>query len=368
MGRIFTGTGALVSELKETGRLSKDNFIDLIENREAARNSIGEEAAKIRRGKFGNTVFKRALIECTNHCANNCSYCGIRRDNKDVSRYRLSKEDILQCCARAEKRGFKTFVLQGGEDPAFTADFTADVISEIRARFPECAITLSLGERDDATYRQWKRAGANRYLLRHESADAAHYRFLHAQDAPERTIEKRKACLASLKKNGYQTGSGFMVGSPGQTAAHIAEDLLFLAELRPEMVGIGPFIPHTKTPFARHPGGTAELTTFLLSVIRIMLPDALLPSTTALATIEPDGRERGILAGANVVMPNISPADVRKKYEIYQNKISENAESAEGLSSLEKRLDAIGFVLSDARGDFSTDGDKTGGTVEGKYV
>lgn len=354
MGKKNPGTAVLLSELVKKRRLSKDNFIELIESRNQIRTEITREALKIQQLKFGKEVFKRALIECTNHCKNNCSYCGIRRGNTSVARYRLSKDEILECCGRAAKFGFKTFVIQGGEDAVFNPDFTADLIREIRSRFPDTAITLSLGEQDGETYRLWKEAGANRYLLRHETADEAHYRFLHSMDKPERTAAARKKCLWSLKENGYQTGSGFMVGSPEQTSANLAEDILFLAELQPEMVGIGPFIPHNKTPFAGYPGGTVELTTFLISVIRIILPDALIPSTTALATIAKDGREQGILSGANVVMPNISPVVVRKKYEIYQNKISEGAESAEGLSNLEKRIKAIGYNLSCSRGDFKS--------------
>lgn len=353
MGKIYTEPAVLVKELTETRRLSKDNFEELIVHREEVRRIIREEAVKIQRRKFGKDIFRRALIECTNYCRNNCSYCGIRRDNKTVARYRLSKEEILGCCGRAAELGFKTFVLQGGEDPAFNPDFTAEIIREIRPRFPDTAITLSLGEQSRETYVLWKKAGADRYLLRHESANEAHYRFLHSRDNPERTAAVRKKCLAYLKEAGYQTGSGFMVGSPEQTSAHLAEDLLFLSDLQPEMVGIGPFIPHDKTPFADYPGGSLELTTFLISVIRIMLPDALIPSTTALASISGRGREEGILAGANVVMPNISPSYARKKYEIYQNKISEGAESAEGLSNLEKRMKDIGYNLCCSRGDFT---------------
>lgn len=348
-----TGVSLLLQELAENGRLSRDNFAELIGRRQEARTEAAELAVRIQQRKSGKQVFRRALIECTNYCRNNCSYCGIRCANRNVSRYRLPAEEILACCGKAFRLGFRTFVLQGGEDAAFSPDAVAGLARTIKARFPECALTLSLGEQESSVYRLWKKAGADRYLLRHESANPEHYRFLHAEDKPERTAEARKACLEALKACGYQTGSGFMTGSPGQTAEHLAEDLLFLADLQPEMAGIGPFIPHPQTPFAAYPQGSAELTTFLLSVVRILLPDALIPATTALATIAPDGREQGILSGANVVMPNISPENAKRNYEIYQGKISEGAESAEGLAVLRERIQNIGYVLSDGRGDFS---------------
>ena len=299
-----TGVSLLLQELAENGRLSRDNFAELIGRRQEARTEAAELAVRIQQRKSGKQVFRRALIECTNYCRNNCSYCGIRCANRNVSRYRLPAEEILTCCGKAFRLGFRTFVLQGGEDAAFSPDAVAGLARTIKARFPEWA-------------------------------------------------EARKACLEALKACGYQTGSGFMTGSPGQTAEHLAEDLLFLADLQPEMAGIGPFIPHPQTPFAAYPQGSAELTTFLLSVVRILLPDALIPATTALATIAPDGREQGILSGANVVMPNISPENAKRNYEIYQGKISEGAESAEGLAVLRERIQNIGYVLSDGRGDFS---------------
>ena len=347
-----SGSLLLLDELKEKGTLSKENFAELIKNREDARAEARKEAARLQRQAFGNKVFCRALIECTNYCANNCSYCGIRSGNGRLERFRLSKEEILQCCERAARQGFKTFVLQGGEDYAFSPDFVAGLIKEIKARHPDCAVTLSLGEQSEETYRLWKRAGADRYLLRHESADDAHYRLLHDEDSPKRTAAARKACLYSLKEIGFQCGAGFMVGTPFQTEEHLAADLLFLHELKPQMIGIGPFIPHKDTPFASCPAGSVELTTFLLSIIRIMLPCALIPSTTALATIATDGREQGILAGANVVMPNVSPQAARERYVLYEGKARAGAEAAEGLSLLEERLNRIGYALIHERGDY----------------
>ena len=343
----------LLDELKERRALSKEGFAELIRNRDAVRAQAQEEAQRLQRRAFGNRVFRRALIECTNYCANNCSYCGIRRGNGKAERFRLSKEEILSCCDDAARLGFKTFVLQGGEDSAFSPDFVAGLVREIKERYPDRAVTLSLGEQTEETYRLWKQAGADRYLLRHESADDAHYRLLHSEDSPARTAAARKSCLYSLKAIGYQCGAGFMAGSPFQTEEHLAADLLFLHELKPQMVGIGPFIPHKDTPFAGHPAGAAELTTFLLSIIRIMLPRALLPATTALATIAADGRERGILAGANIVMPNVSPKAARERYALYEGKAHEGAEAAEGLALLEERLQRIGYELTDARGDYS---------------
>ena len=348
-----SGAHLLLDELEERRTLSKENFAELIKCRDAVRKEAQEAAVRLQRQCFGNKVFVRALIECTNYCANNCSYCGIRRGNVKAERYRLSKEEILECCNSAAQLGFKTFVLQGGEDSAFSPSFVAGLIMEIKARHPDCAVTLSFGEQSAETYRLWKQAGADRYLLRHESASLEHYRLLHAEDAPARTAATRKACLYSLKEIGFQCGAGFMVGSPFQTAEHLAADLAFLAEFKPQMVGIGPFIPHPDTPFAAYPAGTVEMTAFLLSIIRIMLPAALIPATTALATIAPDGRERGILAGANVVMPNVSPEAARERYTLYEGKASEDAEAAEGLKLLEERLARIGYELSYARGDYS---------------
>lgn len=298
--------------------------------------------------RYGKRIFIRGLIEFTNYCRNDCYYCGIRRSNACAERYRLQEEDILACCREGERLGFRTFVLQGGEDPYYTDERMVSLIRQIRQEHPDCAITLSLGERERSSYERLWEAGADRYLLRHETAVESHYRKLHPQ---ELSLEHRKQCLRDLKEIGFQTGCGFMVGSPGQTAEYLAEDFWFIHELQPEMVGIGPFIPHQDTPFAGEEPGGLEQTLYLLSLLRIQQPDVLLPSTTALATIHPQGRERGILAGANVVMPNLSPMGVREKYLLYDGKKSVGGESAEGLSELKKRMEKLGYQVVVDRGD-----------------
>ncbi len=322
-------------------------LVECAEDPEAAE-LLTQEAVRIRKKHYGDKVYIRGLIEFTNYCRNDCGYCGIRRGNLHARRYRLTKEEILECCARGYELGFRTFVLQGGEDRWFTDERMADIIRSIRASYPGCAITLSIGERSYESYRLLKEAGADRYLLRHETADEEHYGKLHPS---EMSLAVRKMCLYDLKLLGYQVGAGFMVGSPGQTADCLAKDLLFLKELRPHMVGIGPFVPHHDTRFAQEKAGSVELMLFLLSVIRILLPKVLLPATTALGTMDPQGREKGLQAGANVVMPNLSPQKKRKQYELYDNKICTGEEAAECLECLARRVEQAGYHLCSGRGD-----------------
>lgn len=300
-------------------------------------------------GHFGNKIYIRGLIEISNICRQNCRYCGIRAGNPDAERYRLSPEQILACCSHGYDLGFRTFVLQGGEDGWFTDGRLADLVREIKAGWPDCAVTLSVGERSLASYRLLREAGADRFLLRHETADPTHYALLHP---PAQSWQNRKACLQALKACGYQTGAGFMVGSPWQTASCLAEDLSFLHGLQPEMVGIGPFIPHAQTPFARFPAGSVERTLVLVAMVRLLLPSAMLPSTTALGTAAGNGRERGILAGANVLMPNLSPREARARYRLYDNKLSEGAECADNIEELKQRIRAVGYEIVTDRGDF----------------
>ena len=342
----------LLSAFLDGECLSKESLSELIKNRDIYRFEITKKASEIRQKIFGNSIYKRGLIECSSFCKNNCDYCGIRSGNHLAQRYRLTKETILECCSTGYSLGFRTFVLQGGEDDAFSPEFVENIVIQIKQKFSDCAVTLSLGEKPFDVYALWKKAGADRYLLRHEASNIELYNKLHTHDLKYRNIEYRKDCLFNLKKLGFQTGSGFMVGAPFQTEENIAEDLLFLKELQPEMIGIGPFIPHKETPLKDFPAGTAELTTFIVSMLRIMFPHSLIPSTTALATISPDGREQGIIAGANVVMPNLSPCEVREKYNLYEKKSSTGAESAEGLNILKKRMTKIGFTLVDSRGDY----------------
>lgn len=300
---------------------------------------------------FGNKIFMRGLIEISNHCKNDCLYCGIRRSQKDVHRYRLTKEEILDCCEQGYALGFRTYVMQGGEDGWFTDDRMCDIVATIRQKYPDCAITLSLGERNHESYQRLFDAGANRYLLRHETADPAHYAQLHPA---EMSFEHRMRCLQDLKAIGYQVGCGFMVGSPYQTVHTLLKDLQFITNLQPQMVGIGPFIPASNTPFHDRPAGSVETTLRLLSIIRLILPPVLLPATTALGTLHPRGRELGILAGANVVMPNLSPRDHRKDYSLYDNKLCTGDEAAECRVCLDRRIRTTGSELVVDRGDAPT--------------
>lgn len=333
----------------EQGFLSKDEYITLLGNyTEEQRLRLQAKAVELRKQYYGNKVFVRGLIEFTNYCKNNCYYCGIQASNGEAKRYRLTKEEILECCDTGWKLGFHTFVLQGGEDPFFTDDQIVDIVREIKKQYPESAVTLSIGEKTKESYQRYKEAGADRYLLRHETADEEHYRMLHPESM---SLANRKNCLYTLKELGYETGAGFMVGSPGQTDECLAKDLVFLRELNPHMVGIGPFIPHHETRFANEQPGSLEKTLLLLSILRIILPKANLPATTALGTVNPRGRELGIEAGANVVMPNLSPVKVRKKYELYDHKICTGEEAAECAGCLSKRMASVGYEVVAERGD-----------------
>jgi len=307
-----------------------------------------EMAQKRREEYYGKKVFVRGLIEVSNFCKNNCYYCGIRAENTALARYRLTNEEILDCCKIGYELGLRTFVMQGGEDAGLDDAFVCKTVLGIKEKYPDCAVTLSLGEKSYNTYKAYFDAGADRYLLRHESADALHYSKLHPQNM---TLESRKECLWNLKEIGYQVGAGFMVGSPYQTLDNLVSDLRFLQELKPDMIGIGPFLPHSDTPFAEREKGSVQRTLNLISILRLMLPYALIPSTTALGTISPKGREEGLLAGANVVMPNLSPMNVRKMYQLYDGKISTGEESAQGIELLKKTVQKIGYDVVVDRGD-----------------
>ncbi|MDP4092509.1 MAG: [FeFe] hydrogenase H-cluster radical SAM maturase HydE [Bacillota bacterium] len=339
----------LIDKLYQTSSLLPQEYKELIDNRNPEISEyLFEKARGVRIRNYGYDIYIRGLIEFTNYCRNDCYYCGIRKSNSSVERYRLSKEQILDCCKMGYDLGFRTFVLQGGEDGYYSDEKMVDIIRSIKKGYPMCAVTLSLGEKGYETYKAFYDAGADRYLLRHETANEEHYGRLHPS---KMSLKNRKKCLYDLKEIGYQVGCGFMVGSPYQTTDCLVEDLQFIKELNPHMVGIGPFIPHHGTPFAGETAGTLELTLFLLGIIRLMLPQVLLPATTALGTIHTKGREMGVLAGANVVMPNLSPVDVRKKYLLYDNKICTGDEAAECRYCLQKRIEAIGCHISVSRGD-----------------
>lgn len=339
-----------VEKLIANRELTKEEYVMLLKASEDAeeRERLKTEAVRLRKKYYGDKVFTRGLIEFTNYCKNDCYYCGIQRSNRNARRYRLTKEEILECCREGYGLGFRTFVLQGGEDPWFTDERMVEIIRGIKETYSDCALTLSIGEKTYESYRKFREAGADRYLLRHETADDAHYRMLHPASMK---LETRKNCLYDLKALGYQVGAGFMVGSPGQTLETLAEDLKFLKELQPHMVGIGPFLPHHETRFAGEKAGSVDMTLFLLSVIRILLPKVLLPATTALGTADPRGREKGIEAGANVVMPNLSPVRNRKQYELYDHKICTGDEAAECRVCLARRMQSVGYRLVDERGD-----------------
>ena len=339
----------LIDRLEAFHTLTLEEYELLIVNRtDELMQYAAEKASRTARSVYGTSVFVRGLVEFSNICKNNCLYCGIRRSNTLCDRYRLSTEQIMECCKAGYDLGFRTFVLQGGEDGYFTDDRMCEIVQQIRSTYPDCAITLSLGERSKESYQRLFDAGADRYLLRHETADKEHYEKLHPQ---EMSFDNRMNCLKDLKEIGFQVGCGFMVGSPYQTPKTLAKDLKFLEEFRPDMCGIGPFISHKDTPFCNEPSGTLDETLYLLSLIRLMLPYVLLPATTALGTIDPKGREKGILAGANVIMPNLSPATVREKYKLYDNKICTGDEAAEAKQNLADRMASIGYEIVTARGD-----------------
>lgn len=339
-----------ITLLKSETVLPRDELIQLIasydeSDREYAATLAREVSLKV----FGNKIYFRGLIELTNYCRNDCYYCGIRRGNSNVQRYRLTEDEVIFCCDYGYKIGFRTFVLQGGEDEYFTDERVVSLVSRMKEKYSDCALTLSLGEKSRKSYQMFYDAGANRYLLRHETATESHYAKMHPA---ELSLANRMRCLRDLREIGYQTGCGFMVGSPFQTVDNIADDILYIKEFDPQMVGIGPFIPHKDTPFRDFPAGSAEQTLFLLSLIRLMLPKVLLPATTALGTVQGDGREQGVLAGANVVMPNISPSDVRKYYLLYDNKIGTKDDASESVERMTQSIKNIGYDVVVDRGDY----------------
>ena len=336
-----------VEQLKQTRDLPDEQLLQLIDH-EGDDTALFEAADQVRREHYGTDVFLRGLIEFTNYCRNDCYYCGIRRSNRCAERYRLTPEQILSCCDNGYAMGFRTFVLQGGEDPRNTDEAICSLVDQIKTRYPDCAVTLSIGEKTRSSYQAYFDAGADRYLLRHETATDAHYRRLHPE---ELSLANRKRCLFDLKEIGFQVGAGFMVGSPGQTTKELLADLRFLQQLQPDMIGIGPFIPHHETPFAQEKPGTLELTLRMLSILRLMFPYVLLPATTALGTISPIGRELGLKAGANVMMPNLTPTDARKNYDLYDNKICMDEDAGKCRGCQENRVNSVGYRIVSDRGD-----------------
>lgn len=345
-----------IDKLKQNKNLSDTEFKELLTSLTDAKNPqqtkqqeyLFSVARQVREAVYGKDIYIRGLIEISNICRNDCFYCGIRKSNAKLERYRLKPEEILSCAKEGYELGFRTFVLQGGEDLWFTRERVVSVIRSIKESFPDCAVTLSLGEWEKEDYRAFKEAGADRYLLRHETATDEHYRILHPDSMH---LSKRKQCLFDLKELGYEVGAGMMIGSPGQRIQDIIKDFRFLQELKPHMIGIGPFLSHQDTPFAKEPNGSFNMTLIVLAILRIMFPESLLPATTALNTIKDDGRKRGLLAGANVLMPNLSPIDVRKKYQLYDNKLATGIESAQAIEQLKEEARAIGYPIVSGRGD-----------------
>lgn len=339
----------LIDKLYEKNSLNKNEIIYILDNiNKSEVDYLCEKAVITRKKYYGNKVFMRGLIEFTNYCKNDCYYCGIRRSNENISRYRLTLEDIMNCADLGYKLGYRTFVLQGGEDNYFTDDKIIEIITSIKNKYKDCAITLSIGEKSYDSYKKYFDAGADRYLLRHETATKEHYEKLHPSNLK---LSNRINCLKNLKEIGYQVGAGLMVESPYQSNENLAEDLIFLKDLNPEMVGIGPFIPHHDTIFKDEPTGSLEKSVIILALTRLLLPSALIPATTALGTINSKGREAGLNAGCNVVMPNLSPTNVRSKYALYDNKICVGDEAAECRKCIERRINMAGYVLDTSRGD-----------------
>lgn len=339
----------IIEKLAVHHRLGEGELLALLEKQDPNTQSLlAEKALGLRREVYGDRVFIRGLIEFTNHCKCNCYYCGLRCSNTKAQRYRLTEAEILSACREGHALGLRSFVLQGGEDPGYDPDRIAALVSTVKEQFPDCALTLSVGEHSREVYELWFQAGADRYLLRHETADPDHYSRLHPS---HQTLQNRLRCLEDLKAIGYQVGCGFMVGSPGQGDEQLVQDLMLIQEFQPHMVGIGPFIPQKDTPLGTCPGGSVDKTLYLLSIVRLLLPRVLLPATTALGTLDHQGRERALLAGANVCMPNLSPQTVRKKYAIYDNKLSDGPEAAQSLRALEQRLKTVHCRLALERGD-----------------
>ncbi|MBQ5590634.1 MAG: [Clostridia bacterium] len=339
----------LIDKLYKTANLKDEELAFLIDNIDDETLVYLHKKARQKADEiYGKTVYIRGLIEFTNYCKNNCYYCGIRAANKCANRYRLSKEEILECCENGYNLGFHTFVLQGGEDAYFSDDKLCDIVSSIKQKYPDCAITLSVGEREKSSYKRLFDCGADRYLLRHETATKEHYQKLHPENIQ---FENRFECLNNLKEIGYQTGCGFMVGSPCQTTDNLVNDLRFIKNFQPEMVGIGPFIPHKDTPFSNEKSGSVRLTLILLSIIRLLVPTVLLPSTTALSTADENGYQKGILAGANVIMPNLSPESAREKYTLYNGKKTSGSQDAGELEHLKHITEEIGYKIVFSRGD-----------------
>jgi len=338
----------LLDKLYKENKLGRDEIVLLLRQLDEEHKEVLFNYARLTKERFyGKKVYMRGLIEFSSICRQNCLYCGLRAQNSKAGRYRLAKDEILECCSEGYRLGYRTFVLQSGEDPWYTVEKMVDIIRSVKEKFPDTALTLSIGERSREEYEAMYAAGADRYLLRHETVSRRLYEQLH----PGMSFDERQNCLKILKEIGYQVGAGFMVGLPGQTEEDLAEDLCFLKELNPHMIGIGPFIPHSETPLKDTKGGTVEDTRVMLAIARLLVPDSLMPATTAMGTLHKQGRELALQAGANVVMPNLSPVAVRAKYALYENKICTGDEAAHCRHCIEGRIQAAGYEADMSRGD-----------------
>ncbi len=338
----------LIKKLYIKNDLEDEELLYLLDNiNEKEKKYLFSLAKKTRDEVYGNRVYLRGLIEFTNYCNKRCVYCGINASNKNVKRYRLTKHEILDSCIKGKKLGFNTFVLQGGEDKFFTDEIICDIVQSIKLKIPDCAVTLSIGEREFESYKAFKKAGVDRYLLRHETTNSDLYTRLH----PNSKLQNRMECLKDLKDLGFQTGAGFMVGLPGYETKDYVKDLRFLKNLQPEMVGIGPFIPHADTEMKHCKSGDLKTVILILAMVRLLLPKVLLPATTALSTIDSEGRKKGLNAGANVIMPNLTPGIYREDYSLYNEKMITGSESVEELELIKKQLEDYGYICDMSKGD-----------------
>lgn len=331
----------ILLKAKTHHNLEKSEIIQLLNS---DGNELFKTADEVRQEFVGDEVHLRGLIEFTNICRQTCKYCGIRRENSKVNRYRLSKDEIISMARHGVRNGFKTLVMQGGEDSFFTKDLICEIIFEIKKM--DVALTLSLGERSFEDYKAFKDAGADRYLLRIETTDKELYKSVH----PGMSFENRKRCLYDLKSLGYETGTGCLIGLPGQTVESLADDILFFKELDADMVGVGPFIPHPETPFAKSSCGSFNLALKVMAITRLLLPNINIPATTAMETLSPNGRLIALQSGANVFMPNITEGVSPSKYEIYPDKSGINGAKNGIIGEINENLKVIGRYVSDTKG------------------
>ena len=338
----MTASSELIAKAAATRSLSRGELIELLSD-DDCNEALFAAADDVRRRYVGDGIHLRALIEFSNICRNNCCYCGLRRDNRNIKRYRIDADTIFNLAEYAARNmGLKTIVLQSGEDMFFDRDKLCDIIRRIKTL--DVALTLSIGEKTAAEYKAYKAAGADRFLLRIETTD----RDLYHQLDPGMSWQNRRRCLADIAAAGLEVGSGVMVGLPGQTIESLADDILFFREINADMIGIGPFIPHPDTPLKDAAGGTLEMSLKVMALTRLLLPDINIPATTAMETLAPDGQTKALQAGANVIMPNVTLTQYRRHYELYPGKSTTNYTPDESLKVLRDKITGINrFVATD---------------------